>query len=160
MTQLPTPSRVSVPLVGSTVHTANGVAKYDTVVSTPPGAVTVGAADPNVTEDALYWNPVSVWSPLATAGIVMSTVAVLPAVSLTVTVASAVFASAVSGVPPIAPVPVSRFNPEGNPVTAYSSMPTPPDGLISVIGTPTFNVRGRGVARRRRCREVHGESAL
>ena len=79
---------------------------------------------------------------MATAGNVIGTSAVLPAASLTVTVASAVFASAVSGVPPIAPVPVSRFNPEGNPVTAYSSMPTPPDGLISVIGTPTFNDAG------------------
>ena len=142
MTQLPTPSRVSAPLVDSTVHTVNGVAKYDTVVSTPPGAVTVGAADPNATEDALYWNPVSVWSPLATAGNVIGTSAVLPTASLTVTVTSAVFASAASGVPPIAPVPVSRFNPDGSPVALYSSMPMPPEGFMTAIASPTFSVPG------------------
>jgi hypothetical protein len=46
----------------------------------------------------------------------MSTVAVLPAVSVTVTVASAVFASAVSGVPSMTPVPVSMPSPDGRPV--------------------------------------------
>ena len=46
----------------------------------------------------------------------MSTVSVLPAVSVTVTVASAVFASAVSGVPLIAPVVLSMPSPGGRPV--------------------------------------------
>ena len=72
----------------------------------------------------------------------MSTVPVLPAVSLTVTVASAVFASAVSGVPLIAPVPVSMLSPGGSPVALYSSMPMPPVGLIAVIATPTFSEPG------------------
>ena len=98
--------------------------------------------DPNATEEAPYWNPVSVWSPFATAGNAMSTVPVLPAVSLTVTVASAVFASAVSGVPPITPVPVSMFNPGGSPVALYSSMPMPSVGLIAAIATPTFSEAG------------------
>ena len=60
MTQLPTPARVSAPEEEFTVHTVEGVAEYDRVVSTPPGTVTVGAVDPNATEEALYWNPVSV----------------------------------------------------------------------------------------------------
>ena len=34
---------------GLTVHTSEGVAEYDTVVRAPLGAVTVGAASPNVT---------------------------------------------------------------------------------------------------------------
>ena len=42
------------------MHAVEGVAEYDRVVTTPPGAVTVGAVDPNATEEALYWNPVSV----------------------------------------------------------------------------------------------------
>ena len=79
---------------------------------------------------------------MATAGNVIDTSAVLPAVSLTVTVASAVFASAASGVPPIAPVPVSMLSPGGSPVALYSSMPPPPDGLIAVIAAPTFSEPG------------------
>ena len=46
----------------------------------------------------------------------MSTVSVLPAVSVTVTVAPVVFASAVSGVPLIAPVVLSMPSPGGRPV--------------------------------------------
>ena len=59
MTQSPTPARVSAPVVESTLHTVEGVAEYARVASTPPGAVTVGAVDPNATDEALYWNPVS-----------------------------------------------------------------------------------------------------
>ena len=53
---------------------------------------------------------------MATAGKAIDTVAVLPAVSVTVTVARAVFASAVSGVPLIAPVVLSMPSPDGRPV--------------------------------------------
>ena len=69
---------------------------------------------------------------MPTAGNVIDTSAVLPAASDTVTVALAVPASAVSGVPPITPVPASMLNPDGSPVALYSSMP-PPVGLIAVI---------------------------
>ena len=75
---------------------------------------------------------------MATAGKLIVAVASLPAVSLTVTVTLVVLASAVSGVPPIAPVPVSRLNPDGRPVAPYSSMPTPPLGLMGLIASPTF----------------------
>ena len=102
----------------------------------------MGAALPKVTEDALYWNPVSVWPPLSTAGNVIDTVAVLPASSLTVTVAIATFASAVSGVPLITPVPVSMSSPDGRSVALYSSMPPPPLGFMAVIASPTCNGEG------------------
>ena len=67
---------------------------------------------------------------------------VLPAVSRTVTVAMAVLTSAVSGVPLITPFPVSMLSPDGNPVAPYSSMPLPPDGLISAIDSPTCSDDG------------------
>ena len=51
-----------------------------------------------------------------TAGKAIDAVAGLPAVSVTVTVASAVLASAVSGVPLITPVEVSMSSPGGRPV--------------------------------------------
>ena len=77
------------------------------------GAVTPGTVpDPKVTEAGPYWNPLSVWSPLSTAGKVIDTVSVLPAASLTVTVALAVLALAVSGVPLITPL-VSMASPDG-----------------------------------------------
>ena len=66
----------------------------------------------------------------------------LPAASDAVTVAVAVLALAVSGAPPITPVPESIANPDGRPVTLYSSMPVPPDGLIAVIASPTFSELG------------------
>ena len=141
-TQPPTPTIISAPLDASTVHTVSGAAEYDSAVRAPLGAVTVGAADPNVTEAALYSNPVSAWSPLATAGNVMSTVSVLPAVSDAVTVAVAVPAPAASGVPLIAPLPVSMPSPDGSPAAPYPSMPMPPLALISVIATPTFSDTG------------------
>ena len=72
----------------------------------------------------------------------IDTSAVLPAVSLTVTVASAVLASPVSGVPLIAPVAVSMPSPGGSPVALYSSMPVPPVGLIAAIATPTCSEAG------------------
>ena len=53
---------------------------------------------------------------MATAGKAIDTVAGLPAVSVTVTVALAVFASAVSGVPLTTPVPLSMPSPGGRPV--------------------------------------------
>ena len=43
----------------STVHTLDGEAEYNTVPCAPLGAVTVGALDPMVTEEALYLNPLS-----------------------------------------------------------------------------------------------------
>ena len=72
----------------------------------------------------------------------MSNVALLPAVSATVTVTEAVPASAVSGVPLIAPVPGSMLNPDGSPVALYSSMPAPPVGLMAAMASPTFNDDG------------------
>ena len=72
----------------------------------------------------------------------MSTVSVLPAVSDAVIVAEAVLASAVSGVPPIAPVLEPMLNPDGSPVALYPSMPVPPVGLIAAIATPTFSDEG------------------
>ena len=72
----------------------------------------------------------------------MSTVSVLPAVSDAVIVAEAVLASAVSGVPPIAPVPALTLNPDGSPVALYSSMPLPPEGVIAAIATPTLSDEG------------------
>ena len=48
-TQSPIPASVNAPLVALTVHTSAGVAAYDTVVTAPVGAVTVGAASPNIT---------------------------------------------------------------------------------------------------------------
>ena len=49
ITQAPTSTGVSAPVDASTVHTAAGAAAYDSVVCTPPGAVSVGAVEPNVT---------------------------------------------------------------------------------------------------------------
>ena len=72
----------------------------------------------------------------------MSAVAVLPAASLTVTVAEAVFASAVSGVPLIAPVEPSMASPVGSPVALYPSMPAPPDGFIAAIAWSTLSEVG------------------
>ena len=106
------------------------------------GAVTVGAVDPKLTDEALYWNPTSAWSPLSTAGKMIVAVAVLPAASRTVIVAVAVATSAASGVPPITPVPVLRVNPDGRSVALYSSMSTPPLGLMDVIASPTFRDTG------------------
>ena len=102
----------------------------------------MGAAEPNATEETLYWNPVSVCSPLATAGNSIVTVAVLPAVSEAVTVTLAVSASAVSGVPSITPVPVSKLNPDGSSVAPYSALSLTPDGVIASIGSPTCSVAG------------------
>ena len=64
---------------------------------------------------------------MATAGNAIDTVTLLPALSDAVTVALAVPALAVSGVPLIAPLAESMLNPDGSPVAAYSSMPLPPD---------------------------------
>ena len=60
ISQLPMPTIVNAPVVSFTMHTVEGVAEYSRVVCAPPGAVTVGAVDPNATEEALYWNPLSV----------------------------------------------------------------------------------------------------
>ena len=105
--------------------------------------MTVGAGDSSIAVFELYWNPVSVWSPLATdrkrdrhRG------RCCPAASDTVTVALAAFASTVSGVPPITPVAVSMFSPGGRPVAPYSAMPLPLDGLIALIATPTCSEPG------------------
>ena len=72
----------------------------------------------------------------------MERVAVLPAVSLTVTVASAALASAVSGVPPMTPAPASMASPEGRPEALKASMPATLDGVIAAIASPTFSVAG------------------
>ena len=66
----------------------------------------------------------------------------LPAASPTVTVAVAAFASALSGVPPITPVPVLRVNPDGRPAAPYSATSMPPLGLMDVIASPTFRDAG------------------
>ena len=79
---------------------------------------------------------------MATAGNAIDTSAVLPAASFTVTVASAVFALALSGVPPITPVPVSMLNPGGSPVALYASLSLPPVGLIGAIAVPTTRAPG------------------
>ena len=72
----------------------------------------------------------------------MSTVSVLPAASLTVTVDSAALALTVSGAPSICPSEASISNPDGNPVALYSSMPVPPEGLIRAIAVPTLRDAG------------------
>ena len=72
----------------------------------------------------------------------MSTVAALPAVSFTVTLTLAVLALAVSGVPPMTPLPASMLNPDGSPGAPYSWMSAPPVGFISVSATPTRNDEG------------------
>ena len=72
----------------------------------------------------------------------METVAVLLAVSETVTVAFALLEFAVLGVPLITPVIELMLNPDGNPEALYPLMPLPPEGLIDVIRTPTFSERG------------------
>ena len=111
-------------------------------MSAPDGAVTLGTeVDPSVTVEALYWNPLSVWSPLPTAGKLIDTAAVLPARSLTVICAVAVLALAVSGVPLISPF-VSMLNPDGKSATPYSSMSAPPLGLMGLIASPTFSDAG------------------
>ena len=69
-------------------------------------------------------------------------VAVLPAASDTVIVAVAVFASALSGVPPITPEVGSIPSPGGRPVAPYSSTSTPPLGFMDVIASPTFRDPG------------------
>ena len=71
----------------------------------------------------------------------MSTVAVLSALSLAVTVAVA-SAPAASGVPVIDPVLSSIARPEGSPAALYSSMPVPPAGSMAVMASPTFRVAG------------------
>ena len=74
----------------------------------------------------------------STAGKTSATSAALPAASLTVTVTSDTFASAVSGVPLMTPVPVSMTRPDGRPVAPYPAMSAPPPtGLIAVIASPT-----------------------
>ena len=104
--------------------------------------MTLGTAlDPNATEDALYWNPFSACSPLSTAGNVIVAVTVLPAASLTATVASTVPAAAASGVPLITPL-LLISSPDGRSVALYSSMPLPPEGLIALIASPTFKDAG------------------
>ena len=58
--QLPAPTMVNTPVEAFTVHTLEGVAEYDTDPRAPLGAVTLGAAEPNVTDEALYRNPLNV----------------------------------------------------------------------------------------------------
>ena len=48
---------VNAPVEAFTVHTLEGAAEYDTDPRAPLGAVTLGAAEPNVTDEALYRNP-------------------------------------------------------------------------------------------------------
>ena len=73
----------------------------------------------------------------------MSTVSVLPAVSVTVTVALAVFASAVSGVPLTTPVPVSMPSHGGRPAAPYSAMSVAVVlGVMPPMATPTCSVPG------------------
>ena len=75
----------------------------------------------------------------------MSTVSVLPAVSVTVTVtvALAVFASAVSGVPLMTPVPVSMPSPGGRPVAPYLAMSVSVVlGVMAPMATPTCSDEG------------------
>ena len=108
----------------------------------PVGAVTVGAVPSTDTALALYSKPVSVWSPLATAGKVMVTGAALPVLSVTVTVTVPPAPAAV-GVPLISPVPMSMVNPAGSPVAAYDPISVlAPVGVMAVILSPTFNEAG------------------
>ena len=72
----------------------------------------------------------------------IDTVAVLAAVSNTVTVTLAVPVAAASGVPLITPVPALMLNPVGSPEASYSLTPMLPVGLIAVIATPTFSEPG------------------
>ena len=80
---------------------------------------------------------------MATAGKAIDTVAGLPAVSFTVTVAFAALAFAAVGVPLIAPVVPSMPRPGGWPVTPYDAM-----SLSLVLGvtapsaTPTCSDAG------------------
>ena len=67
--------------------------------------------------------PVSVWSPLATAGKVMVTGAALPDRHRHRPARAAV------GVPLISPVPMSMVNPAGSPVAAYD-----PISVLAPVG--------------------------
>ena len=94
-------------------------------------------------EPELYSNPVSVCVPFATTGNVTETSSVLPASSVIVTVAAAVLALAMSGVPVMVPSSVSMLRPDGSPAAPYSS--TSVDGLpgaMSVISSPTVSDAG------------------
>ena len=63
--------------------------------------------------------------------------------SVTVTVALAVFASAVSGVPLMTPVPVSMPSPDGRPVAPYSAMSVSVVlGVMALTATPTCSDKG------------------
>ena len=53
ISQLPTPARTRAPVLLFTVHTLLSLVEYDSVVSAPVGALSVGTAAPNVTEAAL-----------------------------------------------------------------------------------------------------------
>ena len=140
--QLPAATIVSAPVVAFTVHTVIGVAVYDSAPSAAGGAVSVGAVPPTVTVAGSYSNPARSCSPFATIGNSMSTVAGLPAASLTVTVAVAVFSSAVLGVPLISPLLGSMTRPAGRSAAPYVAMSLPPDGLSAVIASPTVSEPG------------------
>ena len=76
-------------------------------------------------------------------GKVIDTSAGLPAVSVTVTVALAVVASAVSGVPLMAPVPEWMVSPEGSPVALYDAMSVSAVvGVTALMATPTLSDAG------------------
>ena len=62
--------------------------------------------------------------------------------SVTVTLAKAVLAFAVPGVPSIAPLAVSMPSPGGSPVASWAATSTPPLGFIAAIGTPTVSELG------------------
>ena len=63
--------------------------------------------------------------------------------SVAVTVALAVVASAVSGVPLMAPVPEWMVSPEGSPVALYEAMSVSAVvGVIAVMATPTLSDAG------------------
>ena len=80
----------------------------------------------------------------------------LPAESVTVTVAVAAFAAAVSGVPLMAPVPERMVSPEGSPVALYDAMSASVVvGVTARDGHAHLERRRRGVAHRGRG-EVHG----
>ena len=71
------------------------------------------------------------------------TVVGLPAESVTVTVAVAAFAAAVSGVPLMAPVPEWMVSPEGSPVALYDAMSASVVvGVTALMVTPTLSDAG------------------